>query len=159
VADASGAAAAKAAATGATDAAAPPATDSRPTVSIEGPDTAKVGEEISVSVKLSSSSALGRVRTQVGFDPAALQLVNAEPGDLAPSGDAPKVDAKPGGVQLDFASSDDAPVSGGGSLVNMRFRVVAARAIKIQTQVVLVGRDGAAVGATQATPLKISVTE
>jgi general secretion pathway protein D len=134
------------------------AADTRPKVTIEGPDTAKVGEEVSVSVKLASTSALGRIRTQVGFDAAALQLVSAEPGDLAPSGEAPKVDTRPGGVQLELSGSESAPVSGSGSLIDLRFRVVAARpAIAITTQVVLVGVDGVAVAATQATPLKIAV--
>jgi hypothetical protein len=65
---------------------------------------------------------------------------------------------KPGGVQLELAGSEGAPVSGGGSLLNLRFRVVAARpAVAISTQVVLVGEDGVAVAATQATPLKIAV--
>jgi len=134
------------------------AADSRPQVTIEGPETAKVGDEVSVSVKLASTSPLGRIRTQVGFDASALQLVSAEPGDLAPSGETPKVETKPGGVQLELAGSEGAPVSGGGTLLNLRFRVVAARpAIAIATQVVLVGEDGVAVAATQATPLKIAV--
>lgn len=132
--------------------------DTRPKVTIEGPETAKVGDEVSVSVKLTATSALGRIRTQVGFDATALQLVSAEPGDLAASGETPKVDTKPGGVQLELAGSEGAPVSGGGSLINLRFRVVAARpAIAISTQVVLVGEDGVAVAATQATPLNIAV--
>ena len=136
------------------------AADTKPKVTIEGPDTAKVGDEVSVSVKLASTSALGRIRTQVGFDAAALQLVSAEPGDLAPSGETPKVDMKPGGVQLDFVGSEGAPVSGGGSLVNLRFRVVAARpTITITTQVVLVGEDGVALAATQAAPLNIAVAK
>jgi hypothetical protein len=134
------------------------APDSRPKVTIEGPETAKVGDEVSVSVKLASTSALGRIRTQVGFDASALQLVGAEPGDLVPPGETPKVETKPGGVQLELAGSEGAPVSGGGTLMNLRFRVVAARpAIAIVTQVVLVGEDGVAMAATQATPLKIAV--
>ncbi len=136
------------------------AADTRPTVTIEGPDTAKVGDEVSVSVKLASSSALGRIRTQVKFDASALQLVSAEPGDLAPSGETPKVEMKPGGVQLELAGTEGAPISGGGSLIDLRFRVVAARPeIAISTQVVLVGADGVAVAATQATPLKIAVAK
>ncbi len=132
--------------------------DARPKVTIEGPDTAKVGDEIGVSVLLASTSAFGRIRTQVGFDASALQLVSAEPGDLAPSGETPKVDMKPGGVQLELAGSEGAPVAGKGTLIQLRFRVVAARpAIAITTQVVLVGEDGVAVAATQATPLKIAV--
>ncbi len=134
------------------------AADSRPRVVIEGPETAKVGEEIAVSVQLSSTSPLGRIRTQVGFDASALQVVSAEPGDLAPSVDTPKVDVRPGGVQLELAAGNGATVSGGGSLVNLRFRVVAARPVSIATQVVLVGEDGVAVAATQATPLKIAVS-
>ena len=131
-----------------------------PKVTIEGPETAKVGDEIAVSVKLASSAELGRVRTQVAFDGTALQLVSAEPGDLAPSGEIPKVDLRPGGVQLDLGGGDDAPVAGSGSIINLRFRVVAARpAIPISTQVVLVGEDGAAVAATQATPLRIAVAK
>lgn len=157
--NAKAAAASKPADAAAADATAVPqgAADTRPTVTIEGPETAKVGDEVSVSVKLASTSALGRIRTQVGFDAAALQLISAEPGDLAPSGEAPKVEMKPGGVQLELARSEGAPISGGGSLINLRFRVVAARpVIAIATQVVLVGEDGVAVAATQATPLKIA---
>jgi len=151
---------ADAAAADATAAAQGAAADTRPKVTIEGPDTAKVGDEVSVSVKLASTAALGRIRTQVGFDAAALQLVSAEPGDLAPSGETPKVDMKPGGVQLEFVGSEGAPVSGSGSLVNLRFRVVAARpTITIATQVVLVGEDGVAVAATQAAPLNIAVAK
>jgi general secretion pathway protein D len=136
------------------------AADTRPKVTIEGPDTAKVGDEVSLSVKLASTSALGRIRTQVGFDAAALQLVSAEPGDLAPSGESPKVEMKPGGVQLELAGSEGAPVSGVGTLINLRFRVVAARpAISIVAQVVLVGEDGVAMAATQATPLKMAAVQ
>ncbi len=132
------------------------AADTRPRVTIEGPDAVKVGDEIRVSVRLASSAVLGRVRTQVGFDATALQLVSAEPGDLAPSGEGTKMETRSGGVQLEFTGSEGAPVAGSGSLANLRFRVVTARpAISISTQVVLVGEDGVAVAATQATPLKI----
>jgi hypothetical protein len=132
--------------------------DSKPKVTIEGPEIAKVGDEVTVSVKLASTAALGRVRTQVGFDATAVQLVSADPGDL--TSDSPKIETRPGGVQLEVSGSEGAPVSGGGTLITMRFRVVAARpAITISTQVVLVGEDGVAVAATQATPLKIAVAQ
>lgn len=141
-----------------------PATDAaaggKPKVTLEGPDSAKVGDEIGVSVKLDTGRPLGRVRAQVRFDSTALQLISAQPGDLAPSGDAPKIDTRPGGVQLELAGSTEAPVSGAGSIVDMRFRVVAARSpLSIATQVVLLGEDGVAVAATAATPLKIAVSK
>jgi general secretion pathway protein D len=135
------------------------APSAKPKVTLEGPDTAKVGDEISVAVKLSSGEQpLGRVRAQVRFDATALQLVSAEPGDLAPAGDAPKVELRPGGVQLELGGGT--PVSGSGSVVDMRFRVVAPKpSVSIDTQLVLVGEDGVAVAATAATPLKIAVTQ
>jgi general secretion pathway protein D len=133
-------------------------TDAKPHVTLEGPDTAKVGDEIDVAVHLTSGEPLGRVHTQVRFDPTALQLESAEPGDLVPSGETPKVDVRPGGVQLDLATGADAPISGGGSVVNMRFKVVAARpSSTIDTQVALLGEDGAVVAATAATPLKLAI--
>jgi general secretion pathway protein D len=132
----------------------------KPAVTIDGPDSAKVGDEIGVAVRLSSSEPLGRVRAQVRFDASTLQLVSTEPGDLAPAGEAPKVDVRAGGVQLDLAGGADAPVNGGGTIVNMRFRVVGSRSpASIATQVVLIGEDGAAVAATPATPLAITVAQ
>jgi hypothetical protein len=129
-------------------------------VSIEGPDTAKVGDEINVAVRLASGTAPGRLRAQVRFDATALQLLSAEPGDLAPSGEAPKVDSKPGGVQLELVGSSDSPVGTAGSIVNLKFRAVAARPNStIATQVVLVGENGAAMAATPATPLQLAIAQ
>ncbi len=139
--------------------AAPQAPPGKPVITTEGPDSAKVGEEIEVALKLSSAEALGRVRAQVRFDASALQLVSAEPGDLGSSGDSPKVDLKPGGVQLELAGTADAPVAGGGTLLRMRFKVVAARPVSISSQVVLVGADGVAIASTPSTPLKLAVTQ
>jgi general secretion pathway protein D len=149
-----------AAATAAAAAAADGADDAGPKVTIEGPDTAKVGDEIAIAVKLASATIPGRIRTQVTFDASALQLVSAEPGDLTPAGASPKVDVRSGAVQLELGGSQGPPSGGTGSLVNLRFRVVAARpAIAITTQVVLVGEDGVALAATRAQSLKLAVTQ
>ena len=144
----------------ATEAAEMKSTDAKPRVTLEGPETAKVGDEIDVAVHLTSGEPLGRVHAQVRFDPSALQLESAEPGDLTPSGDTPKVDLRPGGVQLDLQTGSDAPISGGGSVVTMRFKAVAARpSSTIDTQVALLGEDGAVVAATAATPLKLAINQ
>jgi hypothetical protein len=155
------ASAAAATGTGADSKPAPdPAADGKPKVTLEGPDAAKVGDEIPVTVRLASAQELGRVRAQVRFDASALQLVSAEPGDLAPAGDSPKVDSRPGGVQLELAGGADSPVRGNGSVLDMRFKVLAARpALSVDTQVVLVGEDGVPVAATAATPLKIATSQ
>lgn len=109
-------------------------------------------------MKLASVSSLGRIRTQVRFDASALQLVSADPGDLAPDGS--KVETKAGGAQIELAGGEGAPLSGTGTLLNLRFRVVLPRPdITISTQVVLVGEDGVALAATQATPHKIAAVK
>jgi len=143
--------------TGQAAAAAAPTPDAPPKITIEGPDTAKVGDEINVAVRITSGAAPGKLRTQVRFDATALQLLSAEPGDLAGSSE-PKVDVRPGGVQLELSGGADAPLGGTGSIVNLRFRAVMPRPdILVSTQVVMVGEDGAAMAATPATPLKIAV--
>lgn len=137
----------------------PPASDGPPKVTIEGPDTAKVGDEINVAVRLASGTAPGRLRTQVRFDATALQLVSAEPGDLASSGESPKVDVRAGGVQLELAGTSEAQLGMTGSIVNLKFRAVTPRpAVLVSTQVVMLGENGAAMAATPATPLKIAIT-
>jgi general secretion pathway protein D len=137
----------------------PPAPDAKPKVTLEGPDAAKVGDDISVSVKLASGQALGRVRAQVRYDAAALKLTSADPGDLVPSGDSPKVETRPGGVQIEIAGSADAPVSGNGSIIDMHFHVLAPRAAaSLDTQVVLLGEDGTVMAATPATSLKMALS-
>lgn len=151
------AAAASAGAPPAAPASPPAAAPGKPTVTIDGPDAAKVGDEISVAVKLSAVEALGRLRAQVRFDAGALQLVSAEPGNFASSSEQPKVDLKPGGIQLDVGGTADAPVSGVGDVLDMRFKAVAPRQSAITTQVILIGADGTAIAATPATPLKITV--
>jgi len=118
-----------------------------------------VGQEFDVAVRLASATAPGRVRAQVRFDATALQLISAEPGDLAPSGDEPKVQLKPGGVQLELAGQSDAAVGESGTIVNLRFRAVAARPSQIATQVVLVGENGTAMAATPATPLNLVISQ
>ena len=136
-----------------------PASEGPPKVTIEGPDSAKVGEEVNVAVRLASGTAPGRLRTQVRFDATALQLVSAEPGDLASSGDSPKVDVRAGGVQLELAGTSEAQLGMTGSIVNLKFRAVASRpAVLVSTQVVMLGENGAAMAATPATPLKIAIT-
>ena len=99
-------------------------------------------------------------RTQVRFDATALQLESAEPGDVAASGDSPKVDVRPGGVQLELAGTSDAPLGTTGSIVNLKFRAVAPRpAVLVSTQVIVLGEDGMAMAATPGTPLKIVVSQ
>ena len=129
-----------------------------PKVTIEGPDTAKPGDEIKVAVRLAAGTAPGKLRAQVRFDAAALQLLSAEPGSIAASGDAPKLDIRPGGVQLELSGSSGAPLGTNGSIVDLRFRAVTTRsATVVSTQVVMLGEDNVAMAATPGTSLKIAI--
>ena len=129
------------------------AADGKARVTLDGPTTAKVGDEVNVSVRLDGAIGVGKARTQLRFDPTALQVVSADAGDVAPDG---KVDVRSGGIQMDSSGTQ---VGASGSLLNVRFKVVTARpTITVATQVVLMGEDGGALAATQATPLAIAAT-
>jgi general secretion pathway protein D len=140
--------------------AAPATSTGPPKVTIEGPDSAKVGDEVNVAVRLTSGTAPGRLRAQVRFDASALQLVSAEPGTVAASGDSPKLDVRPGGVQLELVGSADAPLGTNGSIVNLRFRAVTSRpAALVSTQVIVLGEDGVAMASTPGTLLKMAISQ
>ena len=51
-----------------------PAPDGKARVTLDGPTSAKVGEEVAVAVRLDGASGAGKVRTQLRFDPTALQV-------------------------------------------------------------------------------------
>ena len=138
----------------------PPPPAGPPKVTIEGPDTAKAGDEVNVAVRLASGTAPGRLRAQVRFDASALQLLSAEPGSIAASGDSPKLDVRPGGVQLELAGSAAAPLGANGSIVNLRFRAVTPRpSVQVSTQVVLLNDDNTAMAATAGTSLKLAISQ
>jgi len=95
-------------------------------MSLDGPTNAKVGDEFQVVVLLSTDSAITRMRSQLRFEPAALQLVSATTGDVVPSAaGSPSVDMKSGGAQLDIIAPPDDPVQGTGSLMVLRFKALA----------------------------------
>jgi general secretion pathway protein D len=136
---------------------APPATHSA--ISLNGPSSAKVGDEFEVVMQLSTPATITRLRSQLRFEPAALQLVSANAGDAVPAAAGnPSVDMKGGGAQLDVTTTPDDPVQGTGSLMVLRFRALAARpATNIAAMVNVLGGTGAAVGSSSAQPLKVAI--
>jgi general secretion pathway protein D len=138
--------------------AAPPGPPPRPTVSVDGPGEAAVGEEFAVTVRMATDTGISRLRGQVRFDSTALQLISATAGDLVPSSaGSPTVDAKSGGAQLDIVSTDD-PVQGEGSLMLLRFRALTARAASaITAQVSAMGASGTALANAGSQPLNIAI--
>ncbi len=129
-----------------------------PVVTLDGPAEVSVGQEFDVTVRLSSDVGMPRLRGQVRFDGAALQLLSAAAGDMVPaSAGSPNVDAKNGGAQLDVVSTED-PVQGNGSLMLLHFKALAPRAPSVlSAQVSAVGSSGASAANAAAPPLNLVI--
>jgi general secretion pathway protein D len=138
--------------------AAPAGPPPRPTVSIDGPNEAAVGQEFDVTLRMTTDTAISRLRGQVRFDSAALQLISATAGDLVPSSaGSPNVDAKSGGVQMDVVSTSD-PVLGEGTLMLLRFKALTTRAASaITAQVSAMGPSGTALASAGSQPLNVAI--
>jgi general secretion pathway protein D len=130
----------------------------RPTVSIDGPTEAAVGQEFDVTLRMTTDTAISRLRGQVRFDSAALQLISATAGDLVPSSaGSPNVDAKSGGVQMEVVSTSD-PVLGEGTLMLLRFKALSVRAASaISAQVSAMGPSGTALASAGSPPLNVAI--
>ena len=128
-------------------------------MSLHGPTTTKVGDEFQVVVQLSTQNAITRMRSQLRFEPTALQLVSATTGSVVPTAaGSPTVDTKSGGAQLEVIAPPDDPVQGTGSLMVLRFKALAPRqATNIAALLSVLGGSGTAVGTSSAQPLRIAI--
>ena len=129
-------------------------------LSIEGPSTAKVGDEFQVTVHLATDQTITRLRTQLRYDQGALQLLNATAGDMVPAAaNSPKVETRGGGAQLDVTTTPDEPVQGRGSLMVLQFKALRPQAdTSIAAMVNVLSGSGAAVANSAATPLKVAIS-
>ena len=129
-------------------------------LSLEGPTETRVGDEFRVTVHLATAQSITRLRSQLRYDGTTLKLINAAAGDLVPAaaGD-PKVDTRNGsGAQLEIVTTPAEPVQGNGTLMVLTFKALVARpATSVMAMLNVLGGSGAAVGNTQAAPLKITV--
>ena len=131
----------------------------RSALTLEGPSAARVGEEFRVTVHLATDQSITRMRSQLRYDTAALQLLSADPGDMVPAAaGSPKVDTRGSGAQLDVTTTADEPVQGHGSLMVLQFKALAPRpATDILAMLNVLGGAGAAVGNSSAPPLRIAI--
>ncbi|MFL6605499.1 MAG: secretin N-terminal domain-containing protein [Steroidobacteraceae bacterium] len=136
-----------------------PELPARSAMSLDGPTSAKVGDEFEVVVQLSTQAAITRMRSQLRFEPGALQLISATAGDVVPTAaGSPSVDVRNGGAQLEVIAPPDDPVQGTGSLMVLRFKALAPRqATNIAALLSVLGGSGSAVGTSTAQPLKIAI--
>jgi general secretion pathway protein D len=128
-------------------------------LTLDGPASAKVGDEFQVVLQLSTPEAITHLRSQLRFEPSALQLISATAGDVFPAAaGSPSVDTKSGGAQLDVVASPEDPVQGAGSVMIVRFKALAPRpATQIAAMLNVVGSTGGAAQSSSAQPLKIAI--
>ncbi|MDB6105267.1 MAG: hypothetical protein JWO52_5266, partial [Gammaproteobacteria bacterium] len=131
----------------------------QPALSLEGPASVRAGDEFDVTVHLSTPEAITRLRSQVRFDPTAVQLITANTGEAVPAtAGSPRVTVRPGGAQLEVIATPDDPVRGDGGLMVLRFKAVGSKpSTSIAAMLSVIGGTGAAVGNGAASPLSIAI--
>ncbi len=129
------------------------------TATLAGPAEVKVGDEFTVTLQLQTDQNIAKVRSQVRFDGAAFQLLSGDPGGMVPGSISAKVSGRSGGAQLDVTAPSDAPISGSGELMVLKFKALQARPqTAFAAQVTLMGGSGAIMASSTPTPLTVSVT-
>ena len=131
-----------------------------PTATLAGPADVKVGDEFTVTLQLQTDQNIAKVRSQVRFDGAAFQLLSGDAGGMVPASIGAKVSGRSGGAQLDITAPADAPISGSGELMVLKFKALQARPqTAFAAQVTVVGGgSGAIMASSTPTPLTVSVT-
>jgi hypothetical protein len=130
-----------------------------PVATLVGPGDVKVGDEFTVTLQLQTDQSIARLRSQVRYDGAAFQLLSGDAGGIVPSATGAKVSGRAGGAQLDVTTTSDAPISGSGELMVLKFKALQARPkTAFAAQVTAMGASGAIMGSNTPTPLTVSVS-
>jgi general secretion pathway protein D len=130
-----------------------------PTATLVGPGDIKVGDEFTVTLQLQTDQNIAKLRSQVRYDGAAFQLLSGDAGGMVPSASGAKVTGRAGGAQLDVTATSDAPISGSGELMVLKFKALQARPkTAFAAQVTVVGGSGAIMASSTPTPLTVAVS-
>ncbi len=107
-----------------------------PAVVLNGPPSVRVGEEFDVVIDGTIPGSLSNLSLVIRFDPKVLAFMGAIPAELARRSGidsaAPGGDPNGGRVELDLRPAAGTPLSGQGTLLNLRF---AARTARGQTTI------------------------
>ena len=129
------------------------------TTTVSGPGEVKVGDEFTVTLQLQTDQNIAKVRSQVRFDGAAFQLLSGDAGGMVPGSAGAKVIGRSGGAQLDVNAPSDAPLSGSGELMVLKFKALQARPqTAFAAQVTVMGASGAIMASSTPTPLTLAVS-
>jgi general secretion pathway protein D len=108
------------------------AADSALVLSMQGATQARVGETFQLVVQAQAGGRVASVPLQIGFDAAALEVVEVGEGDFLKQGNAQTnftatINQPNGQIDVENAQDSDGGASGRGSLARITFRVTAAR--------------------------------
>jgi general secretion pathway protein D len=163
------ASAARAAGRGAGGQTMPPPAPSAPStqpviVTWQGPNQAKIGEKISVTLNAQSSQPLKTIALALGYDPAMLRPVDVSEGDFVNQAGLPSVFVKnaaegSGEVLLELTNPSAAGSSGAGTLATVVFEVIGGKgtAQVKATQASATGAGGEPVAVNVTAPFSIEV--
>jgi hypothetical protein len=114
-----------------------------------------------VTVHLSARDPITKLRSQLRFDPTAVQLVSATPGAIVPSAaGSPEVNMRAGGAQFEVNTPAESPVQGDGELMVLKFKALGPRpSTTIAAMLSLVSGNGVATGNAAAEPLNIVIQQ
>lgn len=100
-------------------------------VTINGPASVRVGEEFDVTIDGTIPGSLPNLSLVIRFDPKVLTFIDAKPADLARrsgiDGASPNLEPSSGRVEVNL-QANSSPLSGQGTLLNLRFATKTARA-------------------------------
>lgn len=133
----------------------------------QGPNQAKVGESITVTLNTQSTQAIKTLAMNIVFDPAVLRPIDIVEGNFGTQAGgqsvlAKDINAAAGDITLLLTSPNAAGASGAGSLATIVFEVIARTSTQTElkaVQIAAVGAMGEAVAANPLAPLAISVSQ
>lgn len=100
------------------------------TLSWEGPDQLRAGEEGIVVLRVSGAQPLRSSTLQLAYDPAVLQISEVSEGDFLSQGNAtttfaPRLDEQSGRLYVALSRADSRGATGEGGLLSLRVRALA----------------------------------
>lgn len=137
---------------GAPGAAAAPATG-QAMLSLRAPETVKIGQEFKVDLMIRSEGPLRALPSQLGFDPAALEVVDVQEGSFFRQGGAStnfasNVDQKTGRIFVGLTRAGTEGAKGEDGVVTITFK---ARSPRPKSEIRLLAATPVAVGPTAIT--------
>lgn len=135
-------------------------------LSWEGPDHAKVGDKITVTLNTPSAGGINNLGLVVNFDPAVLKAVDVAEGNLLQQNSmrtrfAKSIDQATGQAVVNVASHETQGAFGAGSVITMTFEVTgpAPQSKVTLSQIVAKGPGGQELAYTPPAPYTLAVSK